>query len=76
MTTCNPCLTGRWSYLGSHCFRLQYSPDHPALHIQESPTQWPCSPQSRSHSSEITELMPLVLYLYWHQLGPSSKGRK
>jgi len=56
MTTCNPCLTGRWSYLGSHCFRLQYSPDHPALHIQESPTQWPCSPQSRSHSSEITEL--------------------
>lgn len=40
-------------HLGSHCLRLQNSPDQPGSHWQASDTQWPWFPQSKSHSSII-----------------------
>lgn len=35
----------------SHSFALQYSPPQPSSHWQDSPTQRPCCPHSKSQSS-------------------------
>lgn len=39
-------------HLASHCFRVQYSPDHPASQTHASPTHRPFGPQSKSQSSD------------------------